>query len=107
MNLNPQKSQNRRSLLLYVSMLSVDFCACMRYDSEDLWMHRGVRCMLTCLVRMRMDRFVALGETILQQHHMQDELNKAVEGNEAHQMQDSAFGKIIMSSQVYFLAPLR
>lgn len=46
---------------------------------------------------------MALGETILQQHHLQDELNKAVEANEATQIQDGAFGKIIMSSQVYFL----
>jgi hypothetical protein len=45
-------------------------------------------------------RYVKQGRTILQPHHLLDELNDVADADEAETIKDSAFGTMLYNSQV-------
>ena len=46
------------------------------------------------------DRYVAQGRSVLQPHHLLDEMTSAVDENKAANIKDSAFGKLLQNCQV-------
>lgn len=51
-----------------------------------------------------LSRYVKQGRTILQPHHILDELNNITEADKAAEIKDSAFGLLLLNSQVCSLA---
>jgi sucrose synthase len=47
-----------------------------------------------------LSRYVKQGRTILQPHHLLDELNNVTEADKASEIKDSAFGLLLLNCQV-------